>query len=431
MITVDEALDLVVANAGRQELYPTVFDEAVGRVLAEDVVAHDDSPPFDKSMMDGFAVVSEDVNARRPLKVVGEIRAGSEKVFPIASGETVAIMTGARMPPGTDAVVVVERCKVSDGVMTTDIESVSPGANVLRRGMEYKNGQTVLKPGRPLMPAEVGVLASVGCFPDMYRRPRVAVIATGDELVRGKAPVAGSQIRDSNTPTLVSLLAANGCEVEDLGIGSDQHFDMESRIRKGLRYDVLILTGGVSMGTADLVPEVLAKFQVQKVFHKVALKPGMPVWFGKFDFTERIELPGDPKIKPMDFHLEGLVFGLPGNPVSVLACFELFVTTALRARQGWSDPLPRFFNARLESDFNYPTKRETYHPAKLVLTDDGPLVSPVPWFGSADVLGASRANALVVLPVGPGEHKTGDRLRVLPLSKPGWIWTCSGAGGAS
>jgi len=411
MNTVDEALALVVEHAGGREIHRAALDELVGRVLAEDVSADEDSPPFDKSMMDGFAVRAADVSARMPLSIVGEIRAGAANPGTIGDGETAAIMTGAPMPIGADAVVVVERCRVIDGMMTTDVESCQPGLNILQRGFEYKKGDVVLAAGRVLMPAEVGLLASVGRnYAKVSRQQRVGILATGDELVAAGGAIGPGQIRDSNTPTLFALLEAAGAEHFSAGLAKDNAEELERLIKQGLTYDILLLTGGVSMGTADLIPQTLAKLGVNEVFHKVALKPGMPVWFGT--------------------HAKGLVFGLPGNPISVLACFELFVTTALRARQGWADPLPRFFNARLESDFNYPTKRETYHPANLTFADDGPVVSPVPWFGSADVLGASRADALVVLPVGAGEHKTGDRLRVLPLSKPGWIWTCSGVGGA-
>jgi molybdopterin molybdotransferase len=290
--------------------------------------------------------------------------------------------------------------------------------NVLGRGEEYILGQVVLNAGKLIRPGEVAVLASVGSWwTHVFRQPEVAVMATGDELILAEEALRPGKIRDTNSPTLEALLTAVGAErflidkSDEEQITPDDPERIRSHTRRGLESDVLLLTGGVSMGTADFVPRVLAELGVKQVFHKVALKPGMPVWFGTHD--------------------KGLVFGLPGNPVSVLCCFELFVTTALRARQGWADPYPRFFNAKLAGDFTYPTKRETYHPAKLTFTDDGPVVSPVPWFGSADVLGASRADALAVLPVGPGNHKTGDRLRVLPLSKPGWIWTCSGVGGAS
>lgn len=412
MISVQEALDLVVANAGRQEVRRAVLDELVGRVLAEDISADADSPPFAKSMMDGFAVRSADVTAGMPLKVIGEIRAGSTSSISIDQGECAAVMTGAPIPDGADAVVVVERCKVFDGMMSTELESCQPGLNVLEQGFEFKRDQIVLEAGHRLMPADVGLLATVGRkLAEVFPRPRVDILATGDELVGAGGVLAAGQIRDSNTPTLFALLTAAGAEPFRVGIARDDPNEVKSLIKDGLKHDIFLLTGGVSMGTADFIPHALAELGVKEVFHKVALKPGMPVWFGT--------------------HERGLVFGLPGNPVSALCCFELFVTTAIRARQDWSDPYPKFFNAKLTQDFTYPTKRETYHPAKLTFADDGPVVAPVPWFGSADVLGASRADALAVLPVGLGNHKTGDRLRVLPLSKPGWIWTCSGVGGAS
>jgi molybdopterin molybdotransferase len=412
MISVSEALDLVVKHAGRQRTQTETLPEAFGLTLAEDVKADADSPPFDKAMMDGFAVRADDVNAKKPLKVLGELRAGQDSTFQVNDRECVAIMTGAPIPPGADAVVMIERCKVEDGQMTTDLESCKRGANILCRGAEFKEGQIVLPHGRVLGPAEIGLLATVGeVVPEVYGKPTAGVLASGDELVPPKAKPGFGKIRNSNSATLVGLLDANGAVAVDLGIAPDSPEQIERLVKEGLEDDLLIITGGVSMGTADFIPQTLAKMGVKEVFHKVAMKPGKPVWLGT--------------------HERGLVFGLPGNPVSVLMCFELFVKTAVRARQGWSDPLPRFLSAKLGADFTYATNRQTYHPATLVFSEDGPVVTPVPWFGSADVLGASAADALVVLPVGAGDHKAGDRLRVLALSKPGWVWKCSGAGAAS
>jgi molybdopterin molybdotransferase len=412
MISVTEALDLVVQHAGRQRTQTETLPESVGLTLAEDVKADADSPPFDKSMMDGFAVRASDLNSKKPLRVLGEFRAGHLAVIQVNEGECVAIMTGAPIPPGTDAVVMVERCRVEAGEMTCDLDSIKLGANILKRGEEFKAGEVLLQRGRLLGPAEMGLLATVGeVVPRVHQRATAGILATGDELVAAKAKPQAGQIRNSNTATLDALLTSVRAVPVDLGIAPDKPEQIERLIKEGLENDLLVITGGVSMGTADYIPQTLAKLGVKEVFHKVAMKPGKPVWFGT--------------------HERGLVFGLPGNPVSVLACFELFVTTALKARQGWSDPLPPFLNAKLAADFHYATNRETYHPATLVFSDGGPVVTPVPWFGSADVLGASAADALAVLPVGPGIHRANDRLRVLPLSKPGWVWQCSGGGAAS
>jgi molybdopterin molybdotransferase len=279
--------------------------------------------------------------------------------------------------------------------------------NILARGFEYTAGQEVLEVGRRLGPAELALAASVGCVaPVVQRRTRAALLTTGDEIVSADLTPGPGQIRNSNAPLLEALLRTHGVEFAVLDSAPDDRDRLGAEIRKGLEYDLLLLTGGVSAGGFDFVPAALADSGVERVFHKVAIKPGAPVWFGR--------------------RANGLVFGLPGNPISVLSCFELFVATALRARQGVANPLPPILNARLADDFRYPTKRETYHPARLSFSEVGPTVSPVPWFGSADVRGAASANALLICPVGPGVHAAGASMRVLPLSRGGWDWPCSG-----
>ena len=307
-------------------------------------------------------------------------------------------MTGAPLPPGAEAVVMVERSRAAgSGKILLEDPDFSPYQNVMQRGREMQQGETVLSPGHIIGPPEIGLLATVGrTHPKVYRRPRIAVLSTGDEIVPPSHKPGPGQIRNSNESTIMALAQRADCEVGRLGIARDDAEDLSSRVINGLSFDVLVLSGGVSAGKRDLVPGVLARHGVEMVFHGVNLKPGKPVWFGK--------------------HADGLVFGLPGNPVSVLVCFELFVRTAVRARQGHPNPLPAEWPAVLKRDFHYPTKRLTYHPAKLSIGQSGFEVEPVDWYGSPDLRALTAADALIICPETSQTHRAGITMKVMRLA---------------
>ena len=397
-MSVEEALRLVVRHAGLQEVTESDLFGCEGLVLAEDVSSDVDSPPFDKAMMDGYAVRDEDLaSGTAELKVIGELSAGSVPDRVVQAGTAYRIMTGAPLPKGADAVVMFERSQSIEGDrVLLDDSGYRPGQNVLSRGRELEAGQTVLRPGHVLRPAEIGLLAIVGHpRPKVYRRPRVAILSTGDEVVAPDSEPGPGQIRNSNDATMRNLAERAGAEVTSLGMARDEVDALSAKVAEGLEFDVLLTNGGVSAGTKDLVPSVFESLGVERVFHKVDFKPGKPLWFGK--------------------HAGGIVFGLPGNPVSVLVCFELFVRTALRARRGHPDSLPAPVTARLTREFAYPTRRVTYHPARLLFGNEGIEVDPVPWFGSPDLRALSEANALMVCPVTDAPHSAGAPMSVLPL----------------
>lgn len=399
MLSVAEALERIVAHAGRQRTVRCSLREALGLVLAEPVASDLDSPPFDKSLMDGFAVRNADMSAgTAELALLGEIAAGMVVDRPLEPGGTYQIMTGAALPPGAEAVVVVEKSHAEGGRIFLEDPGFKPGQNVMRRGEEMKRDQVVLEPGALIGPPEVGLLAAVGrTEPLVHARPTVAVLSTGDEIVPPAQKPGPGQIRNSNESTLLALSARDGMPATSLGIVKDDEAELSERIEEGLKFDLLLLTGGVSAGKRDLVPATLGRHGVQKVLHHVAFKPGKPIWFG--------------------IHQGGLVFGLPGNPVSVLVCYELFVRTALRARQGRQQPLPIERPANLAVDFHYPTGRPTYHPARVEVRDGRTLLEPVDWFGSPDLRALSAANALVVLPAGNEPMKAGRPVSYLPLAR--------------
>jgi molybdopterin molybdotransferase len=268
-----------------------------------------------------------------------------------------------------------------------------------------RRGEAVLPAGARLRPQEIGLLATVGrTVVPVVPAPRVAILSTGDELVEaGEVPGPG-QIRNSNGPMLLAQVGRAGALPRYLGIARDRMDSLAPLIDEGLHAHVLILSGGVSAGKLDLVPAALSAAGVVARLHQVALKPGKPFFFGSRD------RPGSPRT---------LVFGLPGNPVSSLVCFELFVRPALRRLRGLADAGPRYVSATLTEDFPYRSDRPTYHPAVLAGESDGYRVRPVPWLGSADLRALTRANALMVLPAGDHLHRSGQCLDVLSLETTG------------
>jgi molybdopterin molybdotransferase len=376
----------------------------LGHILGSDVVSDLDMPPYNKAMMDGYAVRCGDLSSgKATLEVVEEITAGKVPRRTLEAGRASRIMTGAPVPPGSDAVIMVERTRLVDGEhVEIDDRPPHPGQNILPRGAEMRQGDTVLPAGTVLRPEEFGVLATVGrTTVPLHPAPRVAIFATGDELVEpGQKPEAG-QIRNSNGPMLVALVSHCGGVPRYLGIGRDDPDCLKPLICDGLKAHVLLLSGGVSAGKLDLVPGVLRDAGVVSHFHKVEMKPGKPIFFGT--------------VVRSGSTTPTLVFGLPGNPVSVLVCFELFVRPALRRLRGEADPGPHYRSAVLTEDFHYRTDRPTYHPAQLEAAASGWWVRKVPWFGSADLRALTQANALLHLPVGDHHHRAGQTFDVLSL----------------
>lgn len=381
--------------------------EALGRTLAEDVVSTIDSPPFDKALMDGYAVRSADlaVDGGISLRVIEEVTAGRVPTLALEPGTATRIMTGAPIPEGCDAVVPVERTTFDEATqrVSSDLR-VKPGANVLRRAASVAVGQRVLSAGQMLRAQQLGGLAEVGAaHVAVRRRPRVAVLATGDELVPVEATPGPGQIRNSNETMLCGQIVQAGGVPIPLGVARDERTELRAKILQGLAADVLLLTGGVSAGKLDLVPSELEAAGVRQVFHKVDVKPGKPVWFGVRSAACGVagpshETPATPQAAGC------VVFGLPGNPVSSLVCFELFARTALRRLMGVEPAEPQPVRARLEQPHVARGDRPTYHPARLSWSETGSTVRTVRWHGSSDLCGTLDANAMALFPPGDADY---------------------------
>jgi len=398
MVSVKEALRLVIENVSALETETTALGLAANRVLAEDISADRSSPPWRKSMMDGFAVRSSDINAGIcNLKVLETVTAGDSPTKATASGQATRIMTGAPVPEGADAIVMIERCSFEEGSdeVLIELESIEAGKHLMEAGANFQQADLIFPAGRKIRPLDIGLLAEVGAAElAVFKKPSVAVLPTGDELVSADVVPNGPQIRNSNGPMLLALLAQKGIEAANLGIGRDNRDDMLAKLQQGLERDVFLLSGGVSAGTLDLVPSLLKELGVQEVFHNVKVKPGKPIFFGVHDREDGSR---------------GYVFGLPGNPVSSLVGFRLFVTVALSILSGQSNVIETTAQrAKLSRDHETRGDRPTWWPGRRVASQDSHLiVEPLKWNGSSDLLSLGAAEGLIEFPAGSKVHEAG------------------------
>lgn len=394
MLTIADAFERLFSTLLPLNPISVALEKSLGLTLADDISSTSDSPPFDKSLMDGYAIRSVDLNqGTATLEVLEVVTAGMIPTRPIASGQAIQIMTGAPLPIGADLVI-----KIEDTVLEGDFVRVTPQGlqtNIVLRGTSARIGDLVLRAGTKLNGSRIGALAELGrAHVRVHRRPTVAILATGDELVPIDQEPGPGQIRNSNEPMLVAQIQAAGATVVPLGIARDNRNDLRAKIEQGLQCDVLVLSGGVSAGTLDLVPSELAAAGVTEVFHKVEMKPGKPIWFGRRSGGSTLNY----------------VFGLPGNPVSSLVCCELFVRTALKRLMGEPAIPPQSVSAALEHPHSARADRPTYHPARLTWTPTGPVVTLVPWHGSSDLCGTVAANAMALLPGIARQYAVGDCL---------------------
>ena len=401
MLTVEEALKKVLNSITLPGVEKKHILECLGFVLAEDVYADYDIPPFDNSQMDGFAVIAEDIakaSQDNPvtLKVVENLPAGSAPTKKVIHGQTARIMTGAMLPEGTNAVVMVEYTE-TDGNNVKIFNSVKKDENVRFRGESIKAGELVLAKGKVIRPPEMAMLATLNCVEvAVYKRPRVALISTGDELTPLGEHLKPGMIRDSNRYGLYGQVLEVGGFPIDMGIATDRMDILEAKFRAGLQQaDMLVTSGGVSVGDYDIVKDVLSKLG-EINFWKVAMKPGKPQAFGVVD--------GKP------------IFGLPGNPVSSLVVFELFVRPTLLKMSGHTDIFRPIFTAIMENSIINDSGRVHYARAIIEKRNSKYYAKTTGPQGSGMLLSLVLANGLIIIPV-DATLEPGDEVEALLMSK--------------
>jgi len=400
----EQALDEVLKHA-RALAAPSAQERldllaALGRVLAAPIIAPRDHPPFDRSTRDGYAVRAEDLHAGQTLRLIGSIRAGeSWSGAPLATGQAIEIMTGAPVPAGADAVVMLEHVVVENETLRlSKPRAVHTGDHVVARASEAQAGDIVLPVGRRVGAAEIAVAASCGAAQlGVFSQPAVAIIATGDELVELNQQPEPWQIYNSNTQALAALSQQVGAKPHRLATAHDNLSDLRSRLAETHDCDLVLFSGGVSAGKFDLVEQLLHETGAEFFFTGAKIQPGRPIVFGRL-----------PRGKAWTYF-----FGLPGNPISTQVCFHLFVAPLLRALAGQTEIAPRFAEARLAEPVRANADLTRFLPAELTSAFDAATVSLVGWQGSGDLAANARANCYCVLPPRTEDFAAGETVCVL------------------
>jgi molybdenum cofactor synthesis domain-containing protein len=399
MITVDQALETILSHVAPLGTETIPLDQAHGRILAQNVVADMDLPPFDRARMDGYALRADEA-AQAPvrLKVIGEIAAGAAFDGVIQRGEAIKIFTGAPVPAGADAVQKVEVTE-SDGVTVTLNEPVKSGQFITPRASEITRGAIVARSGRQIAAAEMAVLASFGyASVSVFQKPKVGVISTGSELVAVSQKPSAAQIRNSNSYSLAAYAERAGAEVDNLGTVIDTpEATREALLNAFEGRHVVITSGGVSMGDYDLVKATLLEIGAEIFFDKVSIRPGKPTVFAR--------------------RKQAWFFGLPGNPVSTSVTFNIFARTALRRLQGEAEPLLPTVQAELTTAIQDSSSRRSYLPARLSVKAGRAVVEPLKWVGSSDLVAFMNANALIVVCEAVRELAQGSLTEVVVLNE--------------
>ena len=371
------------------------IEQAFGRVLATPVLADRDYPPFDRSTRDGFAVRSADTQSPGArLECVGELRAGGQFDGTVQGGQSVEIMTGASIPRGADAVVMVEHTKRDSGTITLE-RAAQPGDHIVPRGSEAREGALLVAAKSRIGYAEMALAAQAGATRlEVYAAPRLAILSTGDEVVDARTKPGPLQVRNSNGISIEVLARTAGAETIQLGNAPDEKTALRRLIERGLEADILVLSGGVSMGKYDLVEQVLGDLGAEFHFTGVAIRPGRPAVFG----TCRGKL----------------VFGLPGNPVSTMVTFELFVLPAIDVFSGAdARPLP-VFRAKLATQVHEKGPIVHFLPSRIEWEGREPRVSQLPWQGSGDIVALAQANGFLIVGPERPDIAAGEWVDVLP-----------------
>jgi len=400
VLDVKSAREIVLKHClqvGRESLPTETVSiwECFKRIIAEPIVLDTDQPPFDRSMRDGYGVRAEDVK-KVPvlLKSVGEIKAGDFSSLDIKEGEAVHIMTGAPVPGGVDAVVMVEHTERIDAEHVEVLRPAKAGDNIARQGSEHQAGELVIDAGKIISALELAVLATVGKFRmKVFRRPTVGILATGDELVEVHETPQPGQIRNSNSFSLYAQVLKCGGLPVTLETSRDNVSDLRRQMIAGLKNDVLLVSGGVSMGKYDLVEPVFKELGIDVHFESVSMRPGKPTVFATFG--------------------NRFVYGLPGNPVSTFVAFELFVKPVLNRLQGLQAGALCLIRGTVQNEISEKSGRTAFLPARVSIESGKTKISPISWKGSADIFSAAEANGFLVVPLETTHLKAGDEAEAL------------------
>jgi molybdopterin molybdotransferase len=386
MIPFDEAFEIVSAHTLNTEVEPLSIQHCVGRILAQDVRADIDFPPFDKSAMDGYACRADDIF--QPLEILETIAAGSAPTKTVGAGQCSKIMTGAKVPEGADCVFMVEQAEEQDGTVSYTGKKV-PG-NICRQGEDVKTGDVVLKAGTKIEPAHIAVLAGVGCVvPVVAKLPKVGILVTGSELVSPTHKPSEAQIRETNGYQLRAQLDTLGMGCSYYGVIEDDESLIEAAMLQAMgENDVVLICGGSSVGDFDFVPVLLEKHCDQMLIEKINIKPGKPLMFAT--------------------HSNGVCFGMPGNPVSTYVLMELLVKPFLSQSMGYKDK-PRIVSMKLNEDLKIRcARRQTFIPVRV----EGGGVERIAFHGSAHIHAMCNADGLITLPEGENFHEAGSMIDV-------------------
>ena len=392
MVSVKEALELILAQSGSFGTEKILLEESFGRVLAENILADRDYPPFNRSAMDGFALRASDLHRFYKLKVVETIYAGSEGKNKINEGECAKIMTGAPVPSGADSVLRKEDTQEYDDFLIPQTKDLKPGANISLQGEDARLNDLVISKSHVIDGGMMGTLAALGKkYLEIFKLPEVAMISTGDEIKAVGEPVLSYQIRDSNSYSLQGFFQQYGIKFKSKQIVSDRKEDLIRSFKEIQQSDIIILTGGVSAGDADFVPDILTQLSVRKIFHKVKIKPGKPLWFG---VTENNKV----------------VFALPGNPFSVQAAFKIFIEPYVRKCFGL-EPFPGYY---LPITFSRKKKTAFDEFFPVALKNDRTIcLDKVSFNGSGDITSTIASSGLGWHAADLEELKEGDLIRFL------------------
>jgi molybdopterin molybdotransferase len=398
MLSYADARAIVIARTGENHrnlvTHSKYVADALGDVLAQEVRCDRDYPPFDRSTRDGYAVCASDAIAGAKLKCIGEIKAGDSVTQPLAPGTCIQIMTGAAVPAGADSVVMIEFTERAGDSVTFQRETAA-GQNIVQKGSEARAGDLALPPGLRLGYAELALAAQVGAAQILCaRRPRVAILSTGDEVVPIVETPGPFHIRNSNSVSLCAQVRLAGGEPVPLGNALDRVDDLSAKIELGLKEDILVLSGGVSMGKYDLVETVLKGLGAEFYFDAVAIRPGKPAVFGRCRDT--------------------FVFGLPGNPVSTMVTFQLFVIPAIDVLGGARPRQLPLLEANLCKTLHEKAGLTHFLPGRFEWTGISPEVHPLTWQGSGDIAALTHANCFIVVPADRQNIPAGEKVSVLP-----------------